>query len=176
MKSITKKLYEAMFLVDSSKAAGDWEGVNAAITNMLEKTDAEIVSLKKWDERKLAYEIERAGRGTYILCYFRAGGESIKEIERSVQLSEYTMRVLILCAETRAEEILRSESELAEAEKEKNAEAAKVEAKEEEVAAVEQVETKEEEVAEVEEVEKEEQKAEETEDVSSRKDGEEQES
>ena len=98
METIVKKLYEAMFLVDSTEAA-DWDAVITTIKNILEKAEAEIVSIKKWDERKLAYEINGKTRGTYILCYFRAEGGRIQDIERDVQLSERIMRVLILSAE-----------------------------------------------------------------------------
>jgi small subunit ribosomal protein S6 len=98
LETIVKKLYEAMFLVDSAEAA-DWDAVITTIKNILEKAEAEIVSIKKWDERKLAYEINGKTRGTYILCYFRAEGGRIQDIERDVQLSERIMRVLILSAE-----------------------------------------------------------------------------
>ena len=46
MKTVTKKLYEAMFLVDSAHAAADWDGVNETIKNILERAEAEIVSQK----------------------------------------------------------------------------------------------------------------------------------
>lgn len=99
MKTAVKKLYEAMFLVDSAQAAADWDGVVKVITTILEKAGAEIVSLRKWDERKLAYDIGRHSRGTYILCYFRAEGGTIHTIERDVRLSGRVMRVLVLNAE-----------------------------------------------------------------------------
>ena len=111
MKTVTKKLYEAMFLIDSAKAAADWDEVMKNIQNILEKSNAEIVSIKKWDETKLAYKINGKTRGTYILCYFRAEPESIQDIERDVRLSEQIMRVLILCAEDRETSILRNITE-----------------------------------------------------------------
>jgi len=95
------KLYEAMFLVDSAEATTDWDGVVATVKNILEKAGAEIVSIRKWDDRKLAYEINGKGKGTYILCYFRAAGSKLQDIGRDVQLSERIMRALILCAEHR---------------------------------------------------------------------------
>ena len=94
-----KKLYEAMFLVDSADAAAEWEGVNAAIRNVLERAGAEVVSIRKWEDRRLAYEIDGKARGLYILSYFMAEGGVIGDIERGVQLSERIMRVLILSAE-----------------------------------------------------------------------------
>jgi small subunit ribosomal protein S6 len=83
LKTVTKKLYEAMFLVDSAKAAADWEGLQRHIRNILERAEAEIVSIKKWDERKLAYDIGRNSRGTYVLCYFNGNGrKNAEDIEK----------------------------------------------------------------------------------------------
>lgn len=100
METVAKnKLYEGMFLIDSSQAGSDWDGIIAAIRTILEKAEAEIDSIRKWDDRKLAYEIKGKSRGTYILSYFRVDGGRIQDIERSVRLSEKIMRVLILSAE-----------------------------------------------------------------------------
>jgi len=100
LKAVVKRLYEAMFLVDSA-AEADWDKINAIIKKILEKAGAEIVSMEKWDERRLAYEIGGKNRGTYILCYFHADGQKIRQIERDAQLSESIMRVLILGTEGR---------------------------------------------------------------------------
>ncbi len=114
-----KKLYEGMFLVDSAKAASDWDGVNAAINKILEKAEAEIVSMRKWDDRRLAYDIKRTGRGTYLLCYFKADGRKIQEIEKSVQLSEKIIRVLILSTEQMTKDDIEKDTPVTKAEKEK---------------------------------------------------------
>jgi small subunit ribosomal protein S6 len=95
-----------MFLVDSAEAATDWEGITTTIKNILEKERADIVSIRKWDDRRLAYEISGKIKGTYILCYFKAEGSKLRNIERDIHLSERIMRALILCAEQRdAEDI-----------------------------------------------------------------------
>ena len=99
METMVKKLYEGMFLVDSAEAASDWEGVLETITTILSRAEAEVVSIKKWDERKLAYDIDGKSRGTYILSYFRAEGSKISGMERDVRLNERIMRALILNAE-----------------------------------------------------------------------------
>lgn len=102
METAVKKLYEAMFLVDSAQAS-DWDAVVKTIETVLKRSDAEIVTIRNWAERKLAYEIDHKTRGAYVLCFFRADGSSIPNIEKDVQLSEQVMRVLILSTETRAE-------------------------------------------------------------------------
>ncbi|UCG57532.1 MAG: 30S ribosomal protein S6 [Phycisphaerales bacterium] len=104
METIANRLYEGMFLVDSAKAAADWDGTMAAIRAVLERSDAEIVSMRKWGDKRLAYDIDHKSRGTYVLCYFRADGRRIRGIEKDVQLSEQIMRVLVLSTEGRAQE------------------------------------------------------------------------
>jgi small subunit ribosomal protein S6 len=96
-----KRLYEGMFLVDSALATADWEGTLAFVENILKRADAEVVAIRKWGERKLAYDIEHKSRGTYILAYFKAEGPRIAGIEKDVLLSEKIMRVLILGTEKR---------------------------------------------------------------------------
>jgi len=96
LETEVKNLYEGLFLVDSADAAADWEGVLGALETVLKRADAEIESMRKWDECKLAYEIKGKARGTYILVYFRADGRNVRGFERDVQLSERIMRVLVL--------------------------------------------------------------------------------
>ena len=103
LKTVGKSLYECLFLVDSTEAASDWDSVVAAVRNVLERSEAEIVSLRKWDQRKLAYKIKGKTKGTYILCYFRVAGSKIQEIERNIQLSATIWRALILNAEQQTE-------------------------------------------------------------------------
>lgn len=98
VKSKNERLYEGMFLVDSA-IAEDSDAVTDTIKNILNRADSEIVSLGKWAERKLAYEINGKSRGTYFLCYFKADGRRIQDIEKDVRLSDKIMRVLILKAE-----------------------------------------------------------------------------
>ena len=103
METAVKRLYEGMFLVDSAQAS-DWDAVVKTIKKLLKRSDAEIVTIRNWAERRLAYEIDHKSRGTYVLCFFKADGDKIRNIEKDVQLSEQVMRVLILGTEGREKE------------------------------------------------------------------------
>ncbi len=96
METVTKRLYEGMFLVDSMLAAQDWQKVVDEIQRMMNRAEAEVVSFKKWDERRMTYDINGKSRGTYILVYFNCDPEKVKGVERDVVLSEMIMRVMIL--------------------------------------------------------------------------------
>jgi small subunit ribosomal protein S6 len=108
-----------MFLVDSARAGADWDGIIAAIRTILSRAKAEVVSIRKWDDRRLAYGIKGKTRGTYILCYFKADGEKIRGIEKAVQLSEQIMRVLILSAEQLTAEDIEKDTPATKVEKER---------------------------------------------------------
>lgn len=90
--------YEAMFLVGQA-AAADLSGVIEHIKEILSRGHAELVAMRKWDERRLAYEIKKQKRGLYILAYFKAPGSQLSHIERDCNLSEKLLRVLILRAD-----------------------------------------------------------------------------
>ena len=96
METAVKRLYEGMFLVDTALAAQDWQVILDEVQRIMDRAEAEVVSLKKWDERRLCYDIQKKSRGTYILVYFNCETSKIGGIERDVQLSELIARVLVL--------------------------------------------------------------------------------
>jgi len=115
--TVNRKLYEGMFLVDSAQAA-DWDATKSVIEGILKRADAEITEMKKWDDRRLAYEVDGKSRGTYILCYFKADCDKIQDVEKAVQLSDHVMRVLILTTDQMTEEDMKRETPLVKAERE----------------------------------------------------------
>jgi small subunit ribosomal protein S6 len=92
----TKRVYEALFLVDSALAAAQWDHVMELVQRMLDRCQASVISIRKWDERKLAYATHGKARGTYILAYFECLSSAVAQIERDVRLSEEILRALVI--------------------------------------------------------------------------------
>lgn len=92
------KQYEAMFLFGQA-AAQDLDGTIQSVRSIVERHGGEVLHIKRWDERKLAYEIKKQKRGTYVICYYRGPGNSVSAIERDVNLSENILRVLVTSAD-----------------------------------------------------------------------------
>jgi small subunit ribosomal protein S6 len=88
--------YEAMFILDSAKAAVSWDEAVAQVHGILTKHQAEIVASRHWDERRLAYPIDGNKKGTYLLTFFRADGTKLRDIEADCRLSDLVLRDLIL--------------------------------------------------------------------------------
>jgi small subunit ribosomal protein S6 len=91
--------YEALFLLNPSYATGSWEAAKGEVEHILHRANAEIVHVRKWDERRLAYEIGGQKRGVYVLAFFKCEGPKVAGIERDVQLSENILRVLVIKAD-----------------------------------------------------------------------------
>lgn len=90
--------YEAMFLLGSNFTA-DVDGAVKLVRSTIEKHGGNVLVAKKWDERKLAYEIGKQKRGLYIISYFEAPGSAVAPLERDVKLSEDFTRVLVTAAD-----------------------------------------------------------------------------
>jgi len=91
-----RRQYEAMFLFP---AGGDAEKALQTVRGIIDRHGGNVLVLKKWDERKLAYEIGRNKRGLYVIAYFDAPTTAVGPIERDVNLSEEVLRVMVTSAD-----------------------------------------------------------------------------
>ncbi len=86
--------YEGMFLV-SQASAQDLAACVAHIEEIILRGQGEIIAFKKWDERRLAYELDGNKRGVYFLVYFSADPAFMHDIERLSNLSETILRYIV---------------------------------------------------------------------------------
>jgi small subunit ribosomal protein S6 len=98
-----------MFLINQQVTGGDLAGAVDYVREILTRANAEILFVRKWDERRLAYPIKGQKRGLYILALFRVAGVQLPNIERDCNLSEKVLRALV----TRADHMGDVEIELA---------------------------------------------------------------
>lgn len=89
------QLYEGMFLVDNETVRESWQAAKAAVTDVLTKHGAEIETARRWDERRLAFPIQRRLRATYLLVHFQLDTQAIAGLRRDLELSERVLRYLI---------------------------------------------------------------------------------
>ena len=95
--------YEGMFLVTQAAAAAFGECVEH-INHLFERADATVIAMKKWDERRLAYDIDGSKRGVYFHVYFKADASKLAGLERDCNLSEMVIRSMVLRADHHTEE------------------------------------------------------------------------
>jgi small subunit ribosomal protein S6 len=89
-------VYECMFLLDTNKVAGDVANAEQQLLSLVQKHNAEPLAYRPWDERRLAYPINKHKKGLYYLMYFRSEGKNLANIEHEIALNEMIVRSLIL--------------------------------------------------------------------------------
>lgn len=99
--------YEAMFLLDAGKGH---EQNAEPIQRLLDRAGAEVLAIKPWEERRLAYEIEGRKRGLYMLSYFQLDPAKVNELEHDSLLADDILRVLILRKDDLTDEDLNAET------------------------------------------------------------------
>ena len=112
-ETATMNTYEGMFLFPQNTIS-DLQSATDHVMALLKRADAEVVSFKKWDDRRLAYEIKGNKRGIYFLTYFKARATQMPNIERDCNLSEQLLRAMV----TRADHVKSEEIEAADAQAE----------------------------------------------------------
>jgi small subunit ribosomal protein S6 len=99
--------YEGMFLLDAGKT---FEAACEPINAILERSGAEVLVAKPWDERRLAYEIKGRKRGLYVLVYFKMDPEKVTELENDAQLNDQILRMLIIRKDDLTDEEMNAET------------------------------------------------------------------
>ncbi|MGA2441722.1 MAG: 30S ribosomal protein S6 [Tepidisphaeraceae bacterium] len=94
----TSNTYEAMFLLGAGHAT-DLDNALKLVRGIIERHEGKVIVLKKWDERKLAYEIRGEKRGLYVIAFFTAPSPAISAIVRDVELSDEILRVIVTKAD-----------------------------------------------------------------------------
>ena len=105
------QVYECMILLSNQVVREDWRKAKAMVEGFLTKHGASVKSLRRYEERRLSYPMNKNMRATYYLAYFEiAGGvnagEAIPNLRREFELSEVVLRHLILAVDEMPEEEL----------------------------------------------------------------------
>ena len=93
------RTYECMCLLDNREVRKGWQPLKDSVTGLFTKHGAQILSARRWDERRLAYPIDGQQRATYLLAYLKADTQSIAAIRRDLQFSDIVLRSLVLSCE-----------------------------------------------------------------------------
>lgn len=113
-ESDMSQTYELMILLDNELVRAGWKEAKGTVTALVAKHGGEVLTARRWDERKLAYTIRRRRRGTYLLAYAAIDAAGVSALRRELDLTESVLRYLVLAvAEVPAEERALTEAESA---------------------------------------------------------------
>ena len=82
------RTYETIFIVHPDVVGDQYAAAVDKFKGILTEQGAEILQVDEWGTRKLAYQVKKQGRGTYVLVAYQAGPEVIAEFERRMRIDE----------------------------------------------------------------------------------------
>ena len=70
-----------------------------------------LINIEHWGKKKLAYDIEKHNRGTYVRAHFLGANQLVHEIERNLRISDSVLRFLTISLADNVEATERQEQD-----------------------------------------------------------------
>ena len=95
--------YELLVVVKPTLTVEELQAKLGFLKEILEKNGAVIAATLDMGTRKLAYQIDKFERGTYVVFYFTAPTAAIAEVERLIRITEEFIRFMTVKFENQKE-------------------------------------------------------------------------
>ena len=86
--------YEILLIAHADLSDDDLNELIERYNNIITNSKGTIIKVDKWGTRKLAYEIKKQSKGTYILTDFVGKSEIVPELERNFKIDEKILKFL----------------------------------------------------------------------------------
>jgi small subunit ribosomal protein S6 len=102
-------VYETIFIVKTSVSDEELTALVAKIRGVIEKHSGEILKVENWGKKKLAYEVRKEKKGTYVFYRFRGAGSVVSELERQYRVEDAIIKFITVKCDPKllAEEMAR---------------------------------------------------------------------
>ena len=90
-----KRKYESMFIIRQLADEKLKENIEK-VKNFITKKEGELLEVKEWGERKLAYEIDHYNEGYYVIILFNLDANHISSLENFYKLNENIIRFIVI--------------------------------------------------------------------------------
>lgn len=86
--------YETVFIARQELTPSQVEEMTAAFSKILKDNGGKIVKTENWGLRTLAYRINKARKGHYVLIESDSPGPAVIELERNMRFNEDVLRFM----------------------------------------------------------------------------------
>ncbi len=90
------KNYELMYIIASQSTDEEKEAQIALVNSMIEKDGGKIESVERIGNKKLAYEINKAHEGYYVLVNFTAEADVPNKLSNLLAITSSIMRYIVV--------------------------------------------------------------------------------
>ncbi|MBK8945545.1 MAG: 30S ribosomal protein S6 [Ignavibacteriae bacterium] len=100
--------YESVVILNATLEDPQIEEIITSIHHNIKTNGGEITDVENWGRKRLAYAINNAKSGYYLITRFVAAPSMISEFERSLKLDENVIRYLTIALDKKALEYLKN--------------------------------------------------------------------
>ena len=89
-----QRTYEVMFIVRPDMPEEEIEKLISTLESQVTSTGGTLKNVERMGKRRLAYVVRKFYEGMYILLTVEGGGESIRELERRLRVTEPVIKFI----------------------------------------------------------------------------------
>ena len=86
--------YEVLYIVHPDLTDEETQAVSDRYRDLVTAQQGTIIKVEDWGRRKLAYDIKKQGKGSYLWIDLYGPGRMIKEIERNFRIDDKVLKYL----------------------------------------------------------------------------------
>lgn len=91
--------YEMIFIVRPDVAEDDVQKLIAQMEGVVASAGGKVDRVERMGRRRLAYRIEKQREGFYILFYVQGTGDTVREFERRLKVTDTVIKHLTVCTD-----------------------------------------------------------------------------
>ena len=95
--------YELTYIINPVRSDEQTRDLVGRVRTFLDENGAEILAHEEWGSRRLAYTIDRKRNGYYVNVVYRAEGDIVARLERTLQINDDVLRYLTLKMDAKME-------------------------------------------------------------------------
>ncbi len=88
--------YEFTYIVNAVLSDEQIKDTVARVSGFITENGGEIIEVDEWGSQRLAYPINKKRNGYYVNMYFRAPGDLVQKLERTLEINDSILRYLTL--------------------------------------------------------------------------------
>jgi small subunit ribosomal protein S6 len=88
--------YEKVMIIDPNVDDSTVEDTVGKVKDVITRQGGEILKTENWGRRKLAYELNKHQKGSYIFLLFKAPSATISELERLCKVMDPIIKFMVV--------------------------------------------------------------------------------
>jgi len=92
--------YETVYILRPDTAEDVIGGLNKKVRGIIETDGGKLLKVQNWGKRRLAYEIKKQLKGTYLFWSYLGKAGVVEEIERNLRITDTVIRYYTVLQKT----------------------------------------------------------------------------